>query len=48
LGVIVAPLAVFAICSVIGLLFCKLLHGDRLLVGNASCLPDLPRPCPPQ
>lgn len=26
LGVIVAPLAVFAICSVIGLLFCKLLH----------------------
>ena len=26
LGIIVAPLAVFAICSVIGLLFCKLLH----------------------
>ena len=26
LGVIVAPLAVFAICSVVGLLFCKLLH----------------------
>lgn len=26
LGVIVAPLAAFAICSVVGLLFCKLLH----------------------
>ena len=26
LGVIVAPLAVFAICSVVGLLFCKLSH----------------------